>query len=132
MLLIEDAVSGRELIQLLRSRASLHVPDPIARPATTHKEVRAWGQTALVERGDLLLPKEAPWLASFLHELLGFPKARNDDQVDAIVHLLEWWSTRMDFTPENSAPEIVHIDDPYEYDGDFTEDPWEFEGISSG
>ena len=34
------------------------------------------------------MPKDAPWLDEFLHELLGFPNARHDDQVDAFSQLL--------------------------------------------
>ncbi len=70
------------------------VPLPIRQKADVHKEVRAWGQTALVQGGGLLLPQQAPWLDSFLQELLGFPKARKDDQVDALVHLLNWSQNR--------------------------------------
>nr|MDQ3420647.1 phage terminase large subunit [Acidobacteriota bacterium] len=94
MLLIEEAVSGRQLLQELHGRKPSGVPRPLGREATIHKEARAWGQTALVERGDLVLPEEAPWLGEFLHELLGFPRAKHDDQVDALVHLLAWVSSR--------------------------------------
>lgn len=38
----------------------------------------------------LLLPRDAPWLASFESELLGFPNARHDDQADALTQLMSW------------------------------------------
>lgn len=108
MLLIEDAVSGKQLLQELEHSQPPQVPRPVRTQATIHKEARAWGQTALVQRGDLLLPQEAPWLGEFLNELLGFPRAKNDDQVDALVHLLGWLSTRWEpAIPVNAGPELM-------------------------
>jgi hypothetical protein len=31
-----------------------------------------------------MIPKDAPWLADFVSELLSFPTGRNDDQADAL------------------------------------------------
>ena len=52
----------------------------------------AYGQvkSAMIEAGHLLLPAEAPWLAELRSELLGFPNARHDDQVDALSQLLAY------------------------------------------
>ena len=38
----------------------------------------------------MLFPKEAPWLDTYLRELLSFPNAKNDDQVDSTVFALAW------------------------------------------
>ena len=38
----------------------------------------------------MLFPKEAPWLDAYVHELVGFPNAKNDDQVDSTVFALAW------------------------------------------
>ena len=126
MLLIEDAISGKQLLQELEHRKPQQVPRPLRREATVHKEARAWGQTALVERGDLLLPQEAPWLGEFLHELLGFPRAKHDDQVDALVHLLGWVSSRWEprLVP-NAGPELmVEGECTEEFDFDDYVDAW--------
>lgn len=48
------------------------------------------GVSSMVESGQLLLPEDAPWLEIFRHELLAFPSARFDDQVDALSQLMEW------------------------------------------
>lgn len=93
-LLIEAAASGEQLLNSLRLEPQPGVPTPISRPATTDKVTRLAGQTPRIEAGDLLLPEGAPWLAAFLHELLGFPHARHDDQVDALAHLLGWLGQR--------------------------------------
>ena len=44
------------------------------------------------EAGRILLPKEASWLADFESELLAFPNGRYDDQVDALLQFLDWYS----------------------------------------
>ncbi len=43
-----------------------------------------------MEAGHVLLPKEAPWLAMFLEELLAFPRGKHDDQVDNVSQFLKW------------------------------------------
>lgn len=99
VLLVEDAASGTSLIDALKGDPQPGVPTPIRRAATVDKRTRMSGQTARIEAGDLLLPVEASWLPAFQHELLGFPKAKHDDQVDALVHLLAWsgehWRARL-------------------------------------
>ena len=48
---------------------------------------------AVFESGNIWLPKEAPWLADFQSELLAFPNGKYDDQVDALLPLLDWFAT---------------------------------------
>ena len=110
VLLIEDRASGEQLLRTLWHDRPRGVPTPIARPATTDKESRVAGQSHRIEAGDLILPRDAPWLASFLHELLGFPNARYDDQVDALTHLLGWCSSRPACTL-NVGPELIDLED---------------------
>ena len=38
----------------------------------------------------MLLPREAPWLDTFLSEILAFPGSRHDDQVDSLSQFLNW------------------------------------------
>jgi phage terminase large subunit-like protein len=38
----------------------------------------------------VLLPSEALWLPDYETELLGFPSAKYDDQVDSTIQFLEW------------------------------------------
>lgn len=42
----------------------------------------------MIDTGQPLLPEFAPWLGKFKTELLGFPKSKHDDQVDALSQLL--------------------------------------------
>ena len=54
------------------------------------KTTRLRSQTAKIEEGFALFPKEAHWLDSYLLELVSFPNAKNDDQVDSTVFALAW------------------------------------------
>jgi hypothetical protein len=48
------------------------------------------GQTAFIESGHVWIPREAPWLQEFLHELVMFPNGRFDDQVDSMSQALDY------------------------------------------
>lgn len=84
-LCIEDKDAGAMLIQELQRDTLLPVI-----PIQTEKDkvARAHAATPLCEAGRVFLPhgEEAPWLGEFLSELLAFPNAEHDDQVDAFVH----------------------------------------------
>ncbi|WP_347302146.1 phage terminase large subunit [Croceibacterium sp. TMG7-5b_MA50] len=90
VLLIEDQASGQQLIQTLRAEKPRHVPAPIARKPEGDKLSRMLGVSGQIEGGQLLLPRDAPWLAEFKSELLSFPSGRHDDQVDALTQLMSW------------------------------------------
>jgi predicted phage terminase large subunit-like protein len=94
--LIEDTSSGMGLIQLLRENSLLNVKG--VQPKGD-KVVRMSRHEGRFEAGNILFPKEAPWLADFLIELLGFPGARYDDQVDALLLFLDWFSQAGRFEP---------------------------------
>jgi predicted phage terminase large subunit-like protein len=84
-LVIEDSPISRGLIQSLREKHINVVPiNP-----DKDKESRLISQIDLFEGGSVLLPKDAPWLEEFIHELLSF-KGRHDDQVDALSQGLAW------------------------------------------
>ena len=95
-LLIEDTGSGSALIQTLRA----HGLPAIACKARDSKPARLAGVSNYLEAGLVLLPRSAPWLDVFVAELLGFPGARHDDQVDSLTQYLAWvrddWSGRFD------------------------------------
>jgi hypothetical protein len=79
------------LIQILRDEHSLNV---IGRQPKADKQVRMSRHEGRFEAGNILLPKEAPWLADFEAELLAFPSGRYDDQVDALLLFLDWFAQR--------------------------------------
>ncbi len=94
VVLIEDAASGQQLLQVLRREAPKGVPRPIARKPEGDKVTRFAAQSIRIEAGALLLPKSAPWLGELERELLGFPNLIHDDQVDALTQLLAWEGSR--------------------------------------
>jgi predicted phage terminase large subunit-like protein len=87
--LIEDAGVGTALIQELKT-APFSV---IAVKPEYDKQTRMSIQSGKIERGQLLLPHEAPWLADFKAELFAFPRSRHDDQVDALSQALAYKSS---------------------------------------
>ncbi|WP_277593618.1 phage terminase large subunit [Pseudomonas chlororaphis] len=78
---IEDKVSGTGLIQTLRREG---VPVQ-AIERDRDKITRAYDAAPLVESGNVLLPREAPWLSDFLSECSQFPSGTHDDQVDPMM-----------------------------------------------
>ena len=115
-LLIEDAASGIQLAQLLRRDEPSGVPWPISCKPEADKKSRMAGAAARIEAGQLILPEEAHWLASFKSELLAFPSGRFDDQADALSQLINW-HTRCnddyDYTSLMAGPELIDLDTPY-------------------
>src|ERR1700722_497287 len=71
-ILIEDKASGTQLIQDLQSEfvngVTAYKPPP-----GSDKTMRLHAQTAMFENGRVFLPRSAPWLADYIHELTTFP-----------------------------------------------------------
>jgi predicted phage terminase large subunit-like protein len=105
-LLIEDAGSGQPLIQTLRQASPTGVPRPIAIKPFADKQVRMDRPSVAMESGAILLPEDAPWLGEFMTELLGFPGARHDDQVDALAQLVTWVLSRRSASIPAGAIEV--------------------------
>lgn len=89
-LLVEQAGPGLHLIQELRANRECGVPVPIGIKPEGEKLVRMEAQSARFEAGQVYLPKEAPWLSTFLHEILAFPNSKHDDQIDSVSQFLNW------------------------------------------
>jgi len=89
VVLIEDKASGTPLIQDL-NREGLGAMTPYKPDGD--KVMRMHAQTAIIEDGRVLLPKDAPWLEEFLHEVSVFPRGKHDDQVDSLAQFLDWFT----------------------------------------
>jgi predicted phage terminase large subunit-like protein len=89
--LIEDKASGTQLIQDLQSEfvngITAYTPPPGA-----DKTMRLHAQTAMFENGRVILPRSAPWLADYIHELTTFPGTQYSDQVDSTTQFLDYIS----------------------------------------
>lgn len=88
-ILIEDKASGTQLIQDLKSE-HLNGVTEYKPPPGTDKIMRLHAQTAMFENGRVFLPRTAPWLADYIHELTSFPGSRYDDQVNSTTQFLDY------------------------------------------
>ena len=89
--LIEDKGAGTQLIQDLRRESSLRIVEIVPKD---DKVTRVLGITSIIEGGRVWIPTEAHWLADFHNELIRFPRAKHDDQVDSVSQLLHWTRKR--------------------------------------
>lgn len=87
VVLIEDKASGTQLIQDLIAEG-LYAVTRYAPEGD--KVMRLHAQTGVIENGFVYLPREAPWLPEFLHELSSFPNGKYDDEVDSMSQALDW------------------------------------------
>ena len=87
--LIEDKGSGQQLIQMLKRdpswRWSIIPVTPKVDKITRMDAVTPW-----LESGRVWIPDAAPWLVEWMTELLGFPVAAHDDQIDSLSQLLDY------------------------------------------
>jgi predicted phage terminase large subunit-like protein len=129
VMLIEDHASGTQLIQTLRNEQPRGVPAPVARKTEADKTTRLAGVSAMIEAGLLHLPREAPWLAEFKSELLGFPSSRYKDQVDALSQLLTWVDLQQRFEePPPVGPIIFSVEGASDEDGSYS---WTHSGLEN-
>ena len=85
-ILIEDKANGPAVIDVLKSQ----VPGLIAIEPDGSKLARAHAVTWVWEAKNVWLPypQITPWMKAYLNEVLSFPAAANDDQVDAMTQAL--------------------------------------------
>lgn len=112
VMLIEDAASGQQLIQRLNATEPTGAPSPIPWRPKGDKNSRVLAASSIIRSGRLYIPEQGHWVADFISELLGFPSAAHDDQVDALTQLLLWVQEKdMYRTPSNVGPELVSMED---------------------
>lgn len=83
LVLIERRGSGISLCQQLLAESRIPA---LGLSANESKYVRALGASPYVQAGKVFLPEGAPWVVDFIEELAEFPKGEFNDQVDAFVH----------------------------------------------
>ena len=85
-ILVEDKASGQQLLQELKSEL------PVVKYLPKwDKQTRLILASHKIESGLFLIPNKAKWLKDFEDEILNFPYAKNDDQVDSITQFLLWY-----------------------------------------
>jgi len=107
VVLVEDKASGSSLIQQLRADGFSRVQPAPALEGDKQTRLRA--QTALIESGSVLFPTvKSNWLDIYLSELLSFPAAHFDDQIDSTVYALAWLSHNPRWAGAIIKPEWMH------------------------
>ena len=92
-ILIEEASTGIALAQEMNQARNYHInPIPVGRD----KIGQLYVQQAKFAAGRVHFPRGAPFLAELEAELLAFPQARTDDQVDSISQALAYEPSRFD------------------------------------
>ncbi|MGJ8562824.1 MAG: phage terminase large subunit [Alphaproteobacteria bacterium] len=105
--LIEKTGLGLSLVQDLSEDTTPGFPRPIGIKVKEDKIVRMEAQSAKIEAGQMHIPQDAPWRADYIHELMGFPFAKHDDQVDSTSQFLKWASEGPGFMPP-AGPILIH------------------------
>jgi predicted phage terminase large subunit-like protein len=93
VILIEKAGIGISLLQEFEADRPPRMVRPIGILPKGDKKDRLAAQSPKIEAGHVYLPREAPWLADFLAEVLAFPYTRHDDQIDSLSQVLQWASS---------------------------------------
>ena len=105
--MVEKKASGQSLIQDMR-RGGLPVmeynPD-------RDKVSRVYAASPIIEAGRMWIPSNKKWSDELIEELLRFPNAAHDDQVDAMTMAIHYMK---------ESWHLTHPDDP-EYDDEVTE-----------
>jgi predicted phage terminase large subunit-like protein len=105
-ILIENAGPGLQLLQDLQRDPPHGMIRPIGIKPDGSKTDRMAAQTAKIEAGHVHLPRTAEWMDIFMLEMLGFPTARHDDQVDSVSQFLKWISSRV---PQQVAIGLISV-----------------------
>jgi predicted phage terminase large subunit-like protein len=85
VVLVEDCASGTQLLQDLPGAGFYKLK---AVKPEGDKFSRMSNQTGALAAGAVLFPREAPWMDELVRELVTFPNAKHDDQVDSISQAL--------------------------------------------
>lgn len=114
--LVEERANGAAVLDVLRQS----IDGLVATNPTESKESRAYAVQPLWEAGNVYLPDpiEHTWVTAYLDELLAFPKAENDDQVDAMTQALRRLSRGAASAVAGEAGMFVEVSSADEDDDD--------------
>ncbi len=110
--LVEDAASAAAVISTLKKK----VPGLVPVPARSSKEARLVAVSGLIESGNVYIPHQsiAPWADDFIEEVVTFPNAAYDDQVDSMTQALNRLSKRAG-AGNFRIPDVGQRQNPWEF-----------------
>jgi predicted phage terminase large subunit-like protein len=85
VVLIEDAANGPAIIEELSQEFTVH-----ALETAGGKLARAYAVQPDVEAGNVYVPDDTEWGEKLVQRAAGFPTIKNDDDIDAMTHALNW------------------------------------------
>ena len=103
--IVEKKASGQSLIQDMR-RSGLPVQEYTP---DRDKVSRVYAASPMIETGKVWIPSNKPWADDLLTEMLQFPNAAHDDQVDAMTMAIHYMK---------ESWHLTHPEDPYYDDED--------------
>ena len=103
--IVEKKASGQSLIQDMR-RSGLPVQEYTP---DRDKVSRVYAASPMIETGKVWIPSNKPWADDLLTEMLQFPNAAHDDQVDAMTMAIHYMK---------ESWHLTHPEDPYFDDED--------------
>lgn len=83
---VENKANGPAIVSLLAKE----IPGIVPWEPKGSKEERAISVTPYFEAGNIMLPKDAPWVQDFVEQLVGFPSGKFKDMVDATVQGIQY------------------------------------------
>ena len=83
-ILVEDKANGSAIIDVLKRK----FPGVIPITPKESKEARLQAVAPAWEAGNVFINAKANWIEEFTSELLFFPNAKHDDQVDAMTQYI--------------------------------------------
>ncbi len=89
LVLVEKKASGHSLVQHLKANPKTRLLPVKGVVPRGQKEVRAKVVAPYVEHGRFHIPVNAEWKSDWLSEIVGFPTAANDDQMDCLSQYLD-------------------------------------------
>lgn len=86
-ILVEDKANGPAVVDQLKEE----VPGIVEIEPEGDKVARAYSVQGFFRAGNVFVPADEPWMAEYRKEMQRFPKAPNDDDVDATTQALRYF-----------------------------------------
>ncbi len=125
--LVEDKANGPAVIQSLRHEIPGLTSWPPKGQRMTNKEQRVDAITPLFSGHNLWFPDPsiAPWIGDYVEELVAFPNAANDDQVDATTQALDYLKMRIWQNMGKAEREALKGEQPKSTEEIYLRDMWQ-------